>query len=788
MNSEKANKNRSKLIEEIIVKLSELKSVRENPYVSGELNHISNRMSDNTFRIAVVGEFSSGKSTFINALIGRDILSHARLETTAAITYIRNVAKDDKRCNTCIVCFRDGTEKTLENLDDISNYTTVQSNSNVAERISSVTLFVNFLGNDTPVLVVDTPGLNGIAEHHREITIEEIKKAHTCIYLLSSSGITKSDAGFIRLLNDYQETFLFLQNFIDELSASEGDSAESKIMEDDRIIRENILNEGKKFNYNIIGISSLKALASKDKSIKKLYSSDSREISDDERIKLYHQSNFAKLEQHLKGLIETEEYKAVILESVIRRLSIILEGLLGQLDEEQKLNEEMRSKDEGVNRINAAKAVIEQMQKTKEDREKRLRNFVKSLSDKQCMLIEQHMKELLQSLYCSVCKDIESKITGYQEFLDFSSKYGKGPSLYYSSYVAERINQDIAPDILNNTDLILHHIYEATIERVESYTNTQRIPGKIQFSIASLTDVFHMEETESYNNIGSIEKSIDNCRSKISGLQKEISDLKIKLAKSEEKEKRIYGMIDDCNEEKNRKISALGSRPAVRTWQTSKVVETPRGGLFGGLGDKIFGVKQKTVYEQHSDNTEQVSWDNKKNVICNEYRAKERDLKNQLSDARFDSDTIRDEIRQKHSGEKKLEQEIVFFQEQLIIQKDIYANEVKLSQNKFCDRQKKQLKASIEERLINIANESSTSSYFSEYIHNIFDKNEKTIEEKGIEAFRKGLEEQRDAFERLIKESTQELEKRYQSNETELCVINDIYNTIISVSNSEKEN
>lgn len=51
------------------------------------------RLNDDEIRIAVVGEFSSGKSTFINALIGKDILNHATKETTAVITRLINVKK-----------------------------------------------------------------------------------------------------------------------------------------------------------------------------------------------------------------------------------------------------------------------------------------------------------------------------------------------------------------------------------------------------------------------------------------------------------------------------------------------------------------------------------------------------------------------------------------------------------------------------------------------------------------------------------------------------------------------
>lgn len=59
-----------------------------------EVEIFRERLNDDEIRIAVVGEFSAGKSTFINALIGKDILKHATTETTAVITRIVNVDKN----------------------------------------------------------------------------------------------------------------------------------------------------------------------------------------------------------------------------------------------------------------------------------------------------------------------------------------------------------------------------------------------------------------------------------------------------------------------------------------------------------------------------------------------------------------------------------------------------------------------------------------------------------------------------------------------------------------------
>ena len=64
--------------------------VKSNSIITDDFDKVIKRLCEKNFRIAVIGEFSSGKSTFLNALIGKDILKHGRLETTATITEIKN--------------------------------------------------------------------------------------------------------------------------------------------------------------------------------------------------------------------------------------------------------------------------------------------------------------------------------------------------------------------------------------------------------------------------------------------------------------------------------------------------------------------------------------------------------------------------------------------------------------------------------------------------------------------------------------------------------------------------
>lgn len=52
-----------------IKELQKLECVQKSNHIQQNLKHIENRIHDNEFKVVVVGEFSTGKSTFINAIL-----------------------------------------------------------------------------------------------------------------------------------------------------------------------------------------------------------------------------------------------------------------------------------------------------------------------------------------------------------------------------------------------------------------------------------------------------------------------------------------------------------------------------------------------------------------------------------------------------------------------------------------------------------------------------------------------------------------------------------------------
>lgn len=257
---------------EVIRQLSGQKELSELPEFQQRLGFFKKRFEDDEFRIAVVGEFSSGKSTFINALIGRDVLQHASLETTAAITQLINVRQEDSRCGKGCVKLSDGSTVHLQELDELVEYTTTFSKRlKVAAEVVQVELFLPLMPSAEPIVIVDTPGLNGMAGGHRKRTMELVQQAHACIYMLPQRGLADTDISSLRQLVLIQKKFIFVQNFIDTLNEDEGDTLEKKLEEQKSILQEKVFQDVPEAEFELCGVSALQALNAQDRNIQRMY-------------------------------------------------------------------------------------------------------------------------------------------------------------------------------------------------------------------------------------------------------------------------------------------------------------------------------------------------------------------------------------------------------------------------------------------------------------------------------------------------------------------------------------
>ena len=222
------------------------------------------KLEDEKFSLVVIGEFSRGKSTFVNAMLGKAILPSSKQPTTNIIS---KIIYDNRPSYT--IFYKDGMKKSIsdkEFLDikaqaeaDPSNLEKMKNFFKKTEDFSKIDYAeiaypLSFCKNN--VEVVDTPGTNDLNVGRMEITYGYLKKAEAAILLLGADqALSKSEKEFLRervLGNQIQDIFIVI-NYKDVLS---GPAEEQRVRQ---YVLDNLADLGD-FSKRIFMVSSKQAL------------------------------------------------------------------------------------------------------------------------------------------------------------------------------------------------------------------------------------------------------------------------------------------------------------------------------------------------------------------------------------------------------------------------------------------------------------------------------------------------------------------------------------------------
>lgn len=184
------------------------------------------------FEVVVVGEFSSGKSTFLNALMREKYLPSYTKETTATINYLRNSSESD---SPGIAYYYDGHKENLTSLDYdvVAQYvSTKNKDMKVEENIAHLDLFLDSPFLENKVTLIDSPGLNGMKKGLGDITDAQIRKSHAVIFMFSAEQSGKrSEFEYLKKVKDQVNTVFLVLNKIDCIKESEHETVEDKIQD-----------------------------------------------------------------------------------------------------------------------------------------------------------------------------------------------------------------------------------------------------------------------------------------------------------------------------------------------------------------------------------------------------------------------------------------------------------------------------------------------------------------------------------------------------------------------------
>ncbi len=207
------------------------------------------------FLLVVVGEFNAGKSAFINALVGSEVMPEGVTPTTSVINLLRYGLEPAETMQSDGVIVR---EYPAEFLDEIT--------------------------------IVDTPGTNAIIREHEQLTQQFVPRSDMVLFVTSADRpFTESEREFMETIQDWGKKIIVIINKIDLLRD------EAAIEQVTQFVSENI-ERLLGFSPELFPVSSL--LAQQAKAL--------GERNPDQRSRLWQSSRFAPLEEYIFTTLDQE--------------------------------------------------------------------------------------------------------------------------------------------------------------------------------------------------------------------------------------------------------------------------------------------------------------------------------------------------------------------------------------------------------------------------------------------------------------------------------------------------
>jgi small GTP-binding protein len=149
--------------------------------------HEARQQLDGLFLLVIAGEFNSGKSSVINALLGERVLPEGVTPTTDRINVLRHGSIVSEQLREAYLLDRTHPAEVLREIN-----------------------------------IVDTPGTNAIIRRHEELTRDFIPRSDLVLFVTSADRpFTESERTFLEQIREWGKKIVFIVNKIDILTRPE---------------------------------------------------------------------------------------------------------------------------------------------------------------------------------------------------------------------------------------------------------------------------------------------------------------------------------------------------------------------------------------------------------------------------------------------------------------------------------------------------------------------------------------------------------------------------------------
>ncbi|HEV2086119.1 MAG TPA: dynamin family protein [Gemmatimonadales bacterium] len=209
------------------------------------------------FLLVIAGEFNSGKSSFINALLGERILPEGVTPTTDRINILRHGPAVSELLRAAYLLERTHPADVLREIN-----------------------------------IVDTPGTNAIIRRHEELTRDFVPRSDLVLFVTSADRpFTESERGFLEQIRQWGKKIVFIVNKIDILTRPEEREEVVRYVSEHAAA---LLGEAPQ----IFAVSAREAQEARG---------GGKDGKDREKEELWSQSGFGEVEDYLLNTLDQEE-------------------------------------------------------------------------------------------------------------------------------------------------------------------------------------------------------------------------------------------------------------------------------------------------------------------------------------------------------------------------------------------------------------------------------------------------------------------------------------------------
>jgi ribosome biogenesis GTPase A len=166
----------------------------KNESLERAVQEVTHKLAEDRFYLTVVGQFSRGKSTLMNAILGKEYLPSGIVPTTSAITAVSYGSREK------VVLRRAGSNLSSEiPLAQLADFVTERINPGNRDRIQMAEVQVPVEILQRGFFLVDTPGLGSAVRENTATTLDFLPSADAIVFVTSCDApLTVGELGYLR--------------------------------------------------------------------------------------------------------------------------------------------------------------------------------------------------------------------------------------------------------------------------------------------------------------------------------------------------------------------------------------------------------------------------------------------------------------------------------------------------------------------------------------------------------------------------------------------------------------